>query len=43
MEKLNLSTALHFTNTEAQSSIQKMAQPVIEVAPHDTATNRSSD
>jgi len=43
MEKINLSTALHFTNVETQRSIQKIAQAVIEVAPKDTATNQSSD
>jgi len=43
MEKINLSTALHFTNTEAQRSIQKIAQPVIEVTRQDIATNQSSD
>jgi len=43
MEKINLSTDLHFTNAEAQRSIQKIAQAGIEVAPQDTATNLSSD
>jgi hypothetical protein len=43
MERINLSTALHFTNAEAQRSIPKVDQPVIEVVPQDTATNQSSD